>query len=322
MNQYMPAIIVALVMIAISALSIWIIHLRHTQEKKKWEQIAADNYARGKDEGDEIVRSTCDKIEEDKLKLADLTDRELLVEMMLALGSLGRRMDRMDNQLKCITNYKAYIDDMNCLIQKLSQRFVTLESLISTVVASNVALRETVQETSSRIHKLVAALGDLSDLHEQINNHVAALGNTEADLEYIQEKVDSIIREMNDVLTTYDHSPIEKLNGIEAYIEEMVQDVSNIQEVLYTLSGTASDIKTTIDGSMEEYDYGSLFYRIADIASKISNVDSEISSVCSKVNDIQSSVDSALSSYGCYSLYSKLDDISSTVNSIRYKVEA
>lgn len=117
MNEYVIAIVAGLVVAVIAAAAIWIFYMKYKKDREMWKQIAEDSYNRGKDEASEIVRSTCDQIEEDKAKLAELSDRKLLIDIMLALGSYGRRLDRIDAKLKCITNYKAYIR-LSALVSK------------------------------------------------------------------------------------------------------------------------------------------------------------------------------------------------------------
>ena len=95
MSEYVIAIIAVLVVAVIAAVTIWVLQLKYKKDKATWEQIAEDSYNRGKDEVSEILKSTCDQIQEDKAKLLELSDRELLIETMLALGSYGRRIDRM-----------------------------------------------------------------------------------------------------------------------------------------------------------------------------------------------------------------------------------
>ena len=322
MNEYLLAVVVGLVVTSISAFAIWILCLKYKKNKAVWAQIAEDSYIRGKDEASEIIKSTCDQIEDDKNRLSGLSDRELLVETMLALGTYGRRIDRIDEKLKCITNYKAYIDDMNKQTYALSQSFVVLEGNISTTAGVINGLRQTIQETSTHIHKLIVDLSSLTNLHIKIDNHVQTLYGVEENLSYIHGKIAAVVEDMEAVMGTYDQSPMTKLKGIEREIVNLAEVVASIRNDVGSISGATDKIKTAIDDSMEEYTYGSLFYRIADIADKLSSLESEVGSVSSKVYDIKSTVENSLSSYGYDSLYSKLDDISSSVSSIRYKVDA
>lgn len=341
MNEYVIAIVTGLVVSIIAAAAIGIFYLKYIKDKATWKQIAEDSYTRGKDEASEIVRSTCDQIEDDKTKLSELTDRELLIDIMLALGSYGRRIDRIDAKLKCITNYKTYIDEMTALTHNLSQRFTVLEDFISRTAATTNDLRQTVNATSSNIEMLVDALGDLENLHTIISNHVHNLSCVTQTLRTSQERISNVVDDMNTVMEVCNQSPMAKLRSIVTEIEALAEVVDTIRAELNSVSSTTGEIKSAIDDSMEEYSYGSLFYRIAavasdvsgaksmisDIESSLSSVSSELESVSSELGDVKSAVQNSSSSSDYYSLSSKLDDIASnmsyiqsSISSIEYKV--
>ena len=320
MNEYAVAIITGLIVTGISAAAMWLLIWHFKKEKAKWEQIADDSYARGKDEASETIRMTCDQIEEDKAKLAELSDRDLLIQIMLALGSYGRRLDRMDVKLKSITNYKAYIDDMNAQTHNLSQSFVVLQKNITTTSSVIHGLRQTVQGTSQNIHQLITDLGDLNNLHIKIRNHISALSVVEQTLGHLQNSIADIIAEMNEVITTYDQAPMKKLKAIENKIATLLTSAEAIYGAVSNISDTTEHIKGTIDDSMEEYAYGSLYNRIGDIASKLNDLDYEIRNARSDIDSVKYTVNRTLSDSSYDSIYSKLNDIESGISSIRYKI--
>lgn len=334
MNEYIIAIVTGLFISIIAAAAIGIFYLKYRKDKATWKQIAEDSYTRGKDEAAEIVRSTCDQIEDDKAKLSDLTDRELLIDIMLALGAYGRRIDRIDAKLKCITNYKTYIDEMTALTHNLSQRFSVLEDFISRTAATSNDLRQTVNATSNNIEMLIDALGDLENLHTIISNHVHNLSCVTQTLRTSQERISNVVDDMNAVMEVCDQSPMAKLRSIEAEIDALAEVADTIRTDLNSVSSTTREIKSAIDDSMEEYSYGSLFYRIADIASSvsstrsaISDIESRLGGVSSELGDVKSAIQNSSSSSDYYNLSSKLDDIASnmsyiqsSISSIEYKM--
>lgn len=287
--------------------------MKYKKDKAKWEQIAENNYEQGKDEAYEIVKSTCDQIEEDKTKLSELSDHELLIEIMLALGSYGRRIDRIDAKLKCITNYRVYIDDMNRKTRALSQSFSTLEGSLSTTAAVIDNLQQTIQEASINIHKLIVDLGSLTSLHTKISNHVSELNGVEEMLSYLHDNISSVVEDMDNIMRTYDESPMVKLDAIQNEIENLTVVLSSVCSGLENISDTAETIKSTIDDSVDEYEYNSLCHRIADISRKIVNLESELSSTSEKITDVKATVENSLNRYGYDSVHNKLDDISSGV---------
>ena len=336
MNEYIRAILTGLVVSGISSIAIWILTLKHKKDKLEWERKIDDSYTRGKDDASEMLRTTYDQIEEDKNKLDALTDRELLVQIMMALGTYGRRMDRIDGKLKCIANYQAYIDDMNDRTQKLSHSFAVLDGYISSTASVLGGLRQMVQDTSGDIHSLITAMGDMGDLHSKVDHHVAELNKAELILEFLEEKVSGVVNDMNTVMTVCDQAPMKKLKDIEDTLVTFSDTLKEMKGALGDISHKANSMEKAIETSLTEYGFGSVYSKIAELADALSDLDDdlcsvrrkveetydEVGSVKSKASDIQSTVDNSLSTYGYDSLHSKLDDISSGVSSIRYKVDA
>ena len=317
-TEQIAAIVAAIAVVVIAVL----FYTLHKREKAMWKQVAEDNYNRGKGDGAEEAKVFYDQIEEERERLEALTEKELLVQTMLALGSYARRMDRVDTKLKCITNYKAYIDDMNSCTQKLSQGYTVLEGHISTTAAIVGDLRKDIQETGKKIGKLVDDLGSLKDLHTKIEGHMAALSNAERTLGALRIKISGVVEDMNSVMETHDQAPMKKLKGIEKEVTDLIKLVSSLIDQTRMVSNEVSSINNKVDQATDEYTTYSLCYRIAAIANNIDSLDNEIGSVNSKVGDIRSAIEESFSHYGYNSIYSKLDDIESSVSSIRDRVNA
>lgn len=79
------------------------------KDKIRLKEEAEEQYKKGKEEAADIIRMTIDKIQDDKGKLSDMSEKDLMVETMLALGSYGRRLDRIEEKIIAISNYKAFI---------------------------------------------------------------------------------------------------------------------------------------------------------------------------------------------------------------------
>ena len=80
--------------------------IKLSKTKKNIEQVASDNLKRGREEAADFVRCTMDKVQDDKNKLNEMSDRELLIETMLALAGYGRRLDRIEERFKVYTIIK------------------------------------------------------------------------------------------------------------------------------------------------------------------------------------------------------------------------
>lgn len=309
MNEWLVALLSGMIVALIAAIIIWFLIQKNNQDREKWKQIANDNFFKGKDSVSDIVRETCDKIEEDREKLSKMSDRELMVEIMLALGSYSRRIDRIEAKIQCITNYKAYIDDMNLHTQKLTQSFILLDSNISSVNSTVENLRTTIQYTSSGIHKLLSDLGNLENLHTIMGKHIQELYKTQTDITSLQQRVEFVVREMNDVMITHDQTPMKKLKSIETELNEIKSMTTNIDGSVKNISVASGKIKTLLVNAFDEYEINSLCYRLSEIQTQVDQLDS-LSNIFDDIKSIKSKIDEALDEFGYNSLYSKIDELS------------
>lgn len=92
------------------------------------------------------------------------------------------------------------IEDDNMEEEKLTQSFILLDSNISSVNSTVENLRTTIQYTSSGIHKLLSDLGNLENLHTIMGKHIQELYKTQTDITSLQQRVEFVVREMNDVM--------------------------------------------------------------------------------------------------------------------------
>ena len=188
MGEYGYAVITGLIIICLCTVIICVLMIRQREERQKWKKIAADNYARGQDEASELLKATCDKIEQERQRLEEQSEKDLLVEIMLALGSYGRRLDRIDGKLRCISSYKTYIDDMNSRTQKLTQSFIALDSSVSATASAVSGLRKTIQQTGSEIQTLISQLSGMEELGQAVSGYSSELNQVELTLEYLRKK--------------------------------------------------------------------------------------------------------------------------------------
>lgn len=308
MDQYILAIITGVCVLVICGITFIIFFLLFRKERKKWEQFAEEKYIQGKEEGNTIIRNTIDQIEEDKAKLSQMPDRELLVEIMLALGSQGRRLDRVEDKTKCIVDYQKYINDMNTLSHKLSLGFVALENNISLTDSSITNLRQTVQGSSSDISCLIEALGDLKKLLSEFEHHTNRIKRIEQQIRVFEEEITTVMDEMEKVMSQNNQSPMAKLWKIEAAIETLATNISSLDDTLDDLSRKTTGIEENL-GDYNDWRYGNSLH------ARISRID-EI------IENINESVDETLKHSGRNSLISKMDSISSDLWSLRNNLDS
>lgn len=283
MGEYGYAVITGLIIICLCTVIICVLMIRQREERQKWKKIAADNYARGQDEASELLKATCDKIEQERQRLEEQSEKDLLVEIMLALGSYGRRLDRIDGKLRCISSYKTYIDDMNSRTQKLTQSFIALDSSVSATASAVSGLRKTIQQTGSEIQTLISQLSGMEELGQAVSGYSSELNQVELTLEYLQEKVASIVEEMKTVTVAYDQSPMKKLNTIEMEITGLNLLANSIRDTVSGLSEASEKLETKLRESADDSGF-------AAVSAKLDALSGEVGSVRSAVSDIQDRV--------------------------------
>lgn len=242
MGEFTTALITGLIITLIAAVIIFFLILRYLRDQRKWERIAEDNYLLGKDEAADLLRQTCDKIAEDRQLLAGRSERAILTEILLTLDSQSRRMDRMDDKLRCISHYKSYLSDVNSKTQKLSQSFVVLEQDLSGASTAVEGLQQTIQETAGQLNHLLEALSGMDKLQQTVSAYASQLSHIELTLEFLQEKTASIVSNMENVMETHDQSPSRRLKTVEMEITGLSLLVRSLQESLEEMTASAKEL--------------------------------------------------------------------------------
>ena len=246
MGEYGYAIVTGLITVSVCGVILCCLIIRQQRERQKWKKIAADNYSRGQDEASELLKSTCDRIEQERQRLEETSEKDLLVDSMLALGSYGRRIDRIDNKLRTISSYKTYTEDMNEKTQRLTQSFAVLDSDISAASSVMNGMRKTVQGACDGIQDLLSQLSNVGVLHQTVSEYITELNKVELTLEYLQEKVASIVEDMKTVTAAYDQSPMKKLQSIEMEITGLSLLVNSIQDNVLALSSASDKLENQL----------------------------------------------------------------------------
>lgn len=242
MGQYTDAIITGLVITLVSTLIIFLMILKHMKDQRKWERIAEDNYTLGRDEASQVLRETCDRITRNREGWQDRSERELLTEVLLTLDSQSRRMDRLEDKLKTVSHYKSYIADMKGKNQQLTQSFLMLEEQTASTAAAIGGLRQTVTQTEEDLDQLIASLSGIGRLHQAVGNYAAQLSGIQRVLEELQNKTDSIVADMDSVISTHDKSPEKRLKNIEMEITGLSLLANAIADSVAELSASGQEL--------------------------------------------------------------------------------
>lgn len=199
------------------------------QMKKSIEQIATDNFRKGKEEAADFVRLTIDKVQEDKNKLNEMSDKELLIETMLALGGYGRRLDRIEEKLQGIYNYKAYTEALAEQIKTIAGMSVDLITNVSSTSETVEGFKRLIEAARKDVHKLNNSIGEVEYIKERIISLLESVNNSVYELEILNNKL-TVIQEK-----------IEGIYEYKRYLDEIVVLVNKVSELSERLASSITD---------------------------------------------------------------------------------
>lgn len=334
------SLLIMLGIIVLLTISLTVTIILFVKSRKKWLLNSQNQYLKGREEGKTeavgIINKTINRIENDRDKLNQMSEKELLVSTMMALASYGRRMDETNARLDTITDYKAYISEMNKQMKVLSDSYDNLQntvinaekSLNDSIMSSETTLKEVVGSAkhsiesfnqtaniaSNNVDTLNSRLSNVGDLQRQIDIINTDLNNSLELLESLHAQSSSILSEMNGMLTSYGQSPITKLEQIKRNVDAVYEWVNDLYNKFENLD----------DNDIDNLE------KIEDIQGKVENLYSKFEcanvSGLDRIDDIYSKADEALdrlgSEYGVEfnSISYKINDIESKLSDIESKI--
>ncbi|MBE5866117.1 MAG: hypothetical protein E7292_07890 [Lachnospiraceae bacterium] len=291
----MEYIIIIVSILLVAAIILIIVGaFKYKKDKEKWSIEAEDSFKRGKEEAADFIRMTMDKVQEDKTKLEAMSEKELLVETMLVLGGYGRRLDRMEEKMQSLINYKAYSEEMNKQINILTGSSVSLQNSISEVGNYVTSVKQMLQEATSSVRGLNNSLGDVGNVANRVEALSDTLNGLLQDLDMIKTETSHIVKGMYDLFNSYGEGPGQRLQDIDENVSGIKSSMENVEELI-------ESVRYTVDGINGD---------VESIKSTVTGVD-----------EIKSIVQSNLDSCGYDSIHTKVDDISSEISSIKSRVE-
>lgn len=268
--------------------------LKYKRDKNKWALEVEDSFQKGKFEGEEVVRTTIDKITEDKLKWGTMCEKDLIVEALLALGTYGRRLDRMEEKVQYLIDYKAHSEEMNRQIATLQNSSLELQNNIIEIQKYSNSVRDILHDATESVEKLNASLGNAGIIRDKVNSLSSSLNGILTNLNKIKDETSHIVKGMYELFNSYGDGPGRKLEKIDENVSEIVSKISDIEDVVNSISGTTNDID----------------YNVRDIQADVSGID-----------EIKATLENNFNQYGYDNIYSKVDDVLNELSDVKSAVE-
>lgn len=267
MNSWIIAIIVICV-IFVSA--IIIIVFKNNNHIKKLEQIANDNYKKGKDEVTEILKNTIDKIADDRVKFDSMSEKELMVETMITLGSYGRRLDRIEDN---IANYRKYIDEMNIKAEVLSNCYDVFLDAIKNSDDIVRSFNGSIQNTNIGVSKLNENLENMGNTTQKVSRKLDELTLMLETLNDVKDKVSKIMKDMNEAVSTYEDSPMTVLKNIESYIAKVLDEICEVNSTIYNLNDINTyDIENSLTSVLDNSDLCNIYDKVDSLENELNDI--------------------------------------------------
>lgn len=247
--------------------------IKLSKTKKNIEQVASDNLKRGREEAADFVRCTMDKVQDDKNKLNEMSDRELLIETMLALAGYGRRLDRIEEKIQGVYNYKAYTEGLAKQIKSISDLAIELTEGISSSAKVVVDFKKLVEATRQDVDKVNSSISNIKGIEEKISSHIININNSMGELALLNNKLEQI------------ESKIQGIYEYKKYLDEIVEQVGIIKQLSKALATNIVDndnnvksFNLTVQHACS--DVNKLNYSLADV----DNLNTRINTVVENMN--------------------------------------
>ena len=308
------------------------------KSRKKWKLDSENQYIKGKEDGKtdaiSVINATINSIENDKNKLNQMSEKELMVSTMMALASYGRRLDETNARLETITDYKTYISEMNKQMHALSDSYNNLQSTVKTaetslndsIISSQAKLNETVESSkqsiesfnlkanlvSENINILNSRLSNVGDIRSRVDEINTELSQSLDLLISLHEQSSIIMSKMNETIESYGQSPIAKIDQINQSLGVIYDWIEKIySKFRYVDESDFRDLK-----KIEE-----IHHDMKELYDKFEDVDESDLSDLEKIEEIHNDIREIHDKLSCVNgsefmnLY-QIDDIYSTVSNI------
>ena len=270
-----------------------------------------DSYNQGKIDAILESLATIEKGKEDKSKWNELSEKELMVELMYSLSLNSIKLDNINSKIGFISNYEELFKIINDKVNELSGIETDLHTNVakSTVLVSNFA--EDINELNKSVEKKIAEMNasideQISELKgkvDSMNELLKEMRNSKKEIDKLADSLSDSLPKLGKACDDIGNVSTKVNKEIEKYRDTPAEKINDIQE----------DIKKVKSVLIKKDEYNpkrndSIFKKIDEIEYTIFKLDSLLFNEQNGIlhNDIQDDAN----------LYEKLEDIRSTLDSI------
>ena len=250
MSNWIHPFFYTLLALVILGLAGYLFLLKRNQqaEASRWKRIADQKYKEGRSEASQILRAAVDQISEDKARLNTLSDRELICEAVLGLAGLGRRMDRMEDSIRSVSQFESLLTDINSQAGILSQNAELLNQQMQDAQNAASAFQSAVSGTSEAVYSLSDSTHSIEALLEDVSGQIRSVQELSSRFSSLQTQMDTVLRRMNQTLKANPDNPAAAISQMDDRILTLSGQLQNLSEGLNLMAESLEGVQETMAG--------------------------------------------------------------------------
>ena len=268
--------------------------------QEEWQKKVEESYNQGKKDTEKEFNNLLNAVTKDKEYWNSLSEKELLIEMMLALKFNNNNVENLNNKILYIQKYKDIFKELNYNMDSLKKTEDLLNLNIENEKNQIIEFENLIKNVMSKVNDIDSTLKEIINIKDNINKVIKDINTAIPKLNEISSQIDKMATEINDTIETYSDSPAEILSKLKEQINELYNNF--------------------IDN--ENYDVETIKYKLDNIYSKTDSASyslfSKIDDLKNELSDLNSKLNNSLDPYAYDSLYSKIQDLESKLDTINF----
>lgn len=213
----------------------------------RWKRIADQKYKEGRSEASQILRAAVDQITDEKSRITQMTDRELLTEAVLGIAGLGRRLDRVEDDLRFVNQLDEILMSINDQAQLLTQNAQLLGNQVTEAQNSAASFQSAVAGTSEAVYSLSDSTHDIEQLLTDVKDQLGSLSGVSQDFSDLQSRMDAVLARMNQTLKVTSANPAAALSQMDSRISSIYNQLQNMSEGLNLMAQSLEGVQDTLN---------------------------------------------------------------------------
>ena len=253
--------------------------------QEEWQKKVEESYNQGKKDTEKEFNNLLNAVTKDKEYWNSLSEKELLIEMMLALKFNNNNVENLNNKILYIQKYKDIFKELNYNMDSLKKTEDLLNLNIENEKNQIIEFENLIKNVMSKVNDIDSTLKEIINIKDNINKVIKDINTAIPKLNEISSQIDKMATEINDTIETYSDSPAEILSKLKEQINELYNNF--------------------IDN--ENYDVETIKYKLDNIYSKTDSASyslfSKIDDLKNELSDLNSKLNNSLDPYAYDSLY-------------------